>query len=445
MPTTAKQRRNRDRATDLITQLDALVPARYPYRAFSKAASESELSLQKRSRNMTLEDVLDAVRGALGKDKLPREKQGDRNVSYREIMCASHSAFAVAVLKDDCGVLEASDGFARMMNTTTCARKRAFVYSGVWSVTKESGVATCQVSPHDVLLCDIQQRAAQKHELPAMPEGHARTLLVFRDPQRLKQWVHEMTPQMPVSPMLPSDTLCSPGHSAFSTFATNTTYHTTASNTRDNTTVNTACNSMMIHADDLACYASQPAGGPVLPGVGLSTRHSENMRNQSMSLPSRPTMVEPGLRGGEVRGQSLLQAELQFVRALKWLEYERSLEAVQSQYDSLREAPDQLASIRQTARAQAVSAAPSGPHKYNGGMEARPLLGVGDRAGVRGRWARNFEDTCGRSEMDGGRGLNDSRGLAGEPPSKRHCGFVQEPAMAGLQLDRCVHSACVHI
>ena len=126
-----------------------------------------------------------------------------------------------------------------------------------------------------------------------------------------------MTPQMPVSPMLPSDTLCSPGHSAFSTFATNTTYHTAASNTRDNTAINTACNSMMIHADDMACYASQPAGRPVFPGVGLSTRHSENMRNPSMSLPSRPTMVEPGLSGGQFRGQSLLQAELHFVRALQ--------------------------------------------------------------------------------------------------------------------------------
>lgn len=63
----AKQRRNREKATELITVLDGLVPAKYPYRAFSLCKDDTDSSLRKRSRNRTLEDVIDAVRSAVGK------------------------------------------------------------------------------------------------------------------------------------------------------------------------------------------------------------------------------------------------------------------------------------------------------------------------------------------------------------------------------------------
>ena len=56
----AKQRRNRERATELMTSLDELVPAVYPYRAFT-STDGVESSLRKRSRNKTLEDVIAAV------------------------------------------------------------------------------------------------------------------------------------------------------------------------------------------------------------------------------------------------------------------------------------------------------------------------------------------------------------------------------------------------
>lgn len=56
----AKQRKNRERATELMKLLDELVPAMYPYRAFTSTGNEGN-SLRKRSRNRTLEDVINAV------------------------------------------------------------------------------------------------------------------------------------------------------------------------------------------------------------------------------------------------------------------------------------------------------------------------------------------------------------------------------------------------
>lgn len=63
-PTMAKQRRNRERATELMSTLDELVPAVYPYRAFTSTNGE-ESSLRKRSRNKTLEDVISCVSRAM--------------------------------------------------------------------------------------------------------------------------------------------------------------------------------------------------------------------------------------------------------------------------------------------------------------------------------------------------------------------------------------------
>ncbi|EKX36003.1 hypothetical protein GUITHDRAFT_146046, partial [Guillardia theta CCMP2712] len=125
----AKQRRNRERATELITVLDGMVPAKYPYRAFSLPASGAELSLQKRSRNMTLEDVIDAVRAAVGKDSeksKKRNRASEGKVSIRDVMNASREIFAVAVLQED--------------------GERAFIGCGGWNVDEITGVGTCETS-----------------------------------------------------------------------------------------------------------------------------------------------------------------------------------------------------------------------------------------------------------------------------------------------------------
>jgi hypothetical protein len=71
----AKQRRNRERATELMSILDELVPAVYPYRAFTSSNSE-ESSLRKRSRNKTLEDVIAAVNKVLA--------QAEREVMHQQ-------------------------------------------------------------------------------------------------------------------------------------------------------------------------------------------------------------------------------------------------------------------------------------------------------------------------------------------------------------------------
>ncbi len=65
------------RSRALFFYLSVQVPAKYPYRAFSKPAVGAELSLQKRSRNMTLEDVIDAVSMA---DRKPPRRSTQREM-----------------------------------------------------------------------------------------------------------------------------------------------------------------------------------------------------------------------------------------------------------------------------------------------------------------------------------------------------------------------------
>jgi hypothetical protein len=160
MPPVAKQRRNRERATELITVLDGMVPAKYPYRAFSKQAVGAELSLQKRSRNMTLEDVIDAVRNALGKGSSKAHKhRSEQQVSISAVMCASNEVFGVAILREDGEIVEASECLKRMLGMSYVEQKRAFIRSGEWITDELAGISTCQVPPDGMpnaagLCCD---------------------------------------------------------------------------------------------------------------------------------------------------------------------------------------------------------------------------------------------------------------------------------------------------
>ena len=148
MPPVAKQRRNRERATELITVLDGMVPAKYPYRAFSKQAVGAELSLQKRSRNMTLEDVIDAVRNALGKGSSKAHKhRSEQQVSISSVMCSSNDVFGVAILREDGEIVEASECLKRMLGMSYIEQKRAFIRSGEWITDELAGTSTCQVPP----------------------------------------------------------------------------------------------------------------------------------------------------------------------------------------------------------------------------------------------------------------------------------------------------------
>eukprot|EP00277_Geminigera_cryophila_P006159 CAMPEP_0179416854 /NCGR_PEP_ID=MMETSP0799-20121207/7028_1 /TAXON_ID=46947 /ORGANISM="Geminigera cryophila, Strain CCMP2564" /LENGTH=250 /DNA_ID=CAMNT_0021189769 /DNA_START=153 /DNA_END=902 /DNA_ORIENTATION=+ len=243
MPPMAKQRRNRERATELITVLDGMVAAKYPYRAFSKAAVGAELSLQKRSRNMTLEDVIDSVRNALGKDDKGRRRtrSGDGRVNLNEVMGASYEAFGLAILREDGQILEASDSVMRMLGVDSVLHQRAFVRSGDWFVDELTGVGTCQVPPDDVLLCQMDMDGS------ATAEDSVRTLLVYPNALKLQIEVNDIKANIPPVLDLPDEDFGnSPCHSVFSTLAN------TARNTAYNTTTNTACNSMSIRAEDLA-------------------------------------------------------------------------------------------------------------------------------------------------------------------------------------------------
>lgn len=237
MPPVAKHRRNRERATELITVLDGMVPAKYPYRAFSKPAEGAELSLQKRSRNMTLEDVIDAVRKALGKDSRSYKNRSDAQVSITSIMCASNEAFGVAILREDGEIVEASDGLKRMLGISYVEQKRAFIRSGEWMTDELTGISTCQVHPggmqtwcclifllalgcdcdqlvelslyfcvcapdslfglSDVLLCQMDNDSGSS------TADAVRTLLVYHNSAQLQQQVREMQAMIPPTLDLP--------------------------------------------------------------------------------------------------------------------------------------------------------------------------------------------------------------------------------------------------
>jgi hypothetical protein len=152
MPPVVKQRRNRERATELITVLDSMVPAKYPYRAFSKPAVGAEMSLQRRSRNMTLEDVIDTVRRALGKDSRASRYRSDAQVSIASVMRASREALGVAIVREDGEIVEASDGLKRMLGSDQLEKKRAFIRSGEWMIDELAGISTCQVPPEGMRL-----------------------------------------------------------------------------------------------------------------------------------------------------------------------------------------------------------------------------------------------------------------------------------------------------
>ena len=61
----AKQRRNRERATELMTLLEELVPPNHPFR---KKEDGRERDMPKRSRNKVLEDTIAAVSKAVMQD-----------------------------------------------------------------------------------------------------------------------------------------------------------------------------------------------------------------------------------------------------------------------------------------------------------------------------------------------------------------------------------------
>jgi len=89
----AKQRRNRERATELMSILDELVPAVYPYRAFTSSNSE-ESSLRKRSRNKTLEDVIASVNKVLAQaEREVMQQQPQTHHAWLPIMSLVPSCF----------------------------------------------------------------------------------------------------------------------------------------------------------------------------------------------------------------------------------------------------------------------------------------------------------------------------------------------------------------
>jgi len=63
----AKQRRNRERATELMTLLEELVPPNNPFRSKDPGSSSMQ-ELPKRSRNKVLEDTIAAVSKAVMQD-----------------------------------------------------------------------------------------------------------------------------------------------------------------------------------------------------------------------------------------------------------------------------------------------------------------------------------------------------------------------------------------
>ena len=341
----AKQRRNRKRATELITVLDGMVPAKYPYRAFSKPAVGPELSLQKRSRNMTLEDVIDLVRQALGKDASSRRRTraNEGKVSISEVMCSSHNALGSAILREDGEIIEASESLKRMFGVEQLKCQRVFIRSGEWQIDELTGVGTCQISPDDALVCQMDGSTSTIDSV--------RTLLVYRHAAHLQRQLHEIRASIPPMLDLPdADYPNSPCHSVFSTLAN------TARNTAYNTASNTACNSIQIHADDIAAViaAREQGAGLGLGGMGGmgsmasmarggmgggagGIGGSRSMPCSSMALPPRPGQHVSGMGGmGGVGGggfggggsssSSLAAAEAAFVQALKRLEYERSQE-----------------------------------------------------------------------------------------------------------------------
>ena len=92
------------------------VPAKYPYRAFSKPAVGAELSLQKRSRNMTLEDVIDAVSG----DGKPPRRTAQRRLQD----CCSKTGPIVARRRSDSRVSERGERDVCRMRGVRAARLR---------------------------------------------------------------------------------------------------------------------------------------------------------------------------------------------------------------------------------------------------------------------------------------------------------------------------------
>uniref|UniRef100_A0A7S0HBJ9 Uncharacterized protein n=1 Tax=Hanusia phi TaxID=3032 RepID=A0A7S0HBJ9_9CRYP len=374
----AKQRRNRERATELITVLDGMVPAKYPYRAFSLPASGAELSLQKRSRNMTLEDVIDAVRAAVGKD-LEKSKKKNRasegKVSIRDVMNASREVFAVAVLQEDGEILEASDSLKRMLSIQNLKGQRAFIGCGGWNVDEITGVGTCETRPEDVLLCQMDACSSATSEKDSL-----RTLLVYRDAHNLSQEIKMQRSLIPPKLELPEPGIDTGYDSVFSTLAN------TARNTAFNTACNTACNSIAIRAEDLAAQLAAREGGNMSDTINNmgSIGHSSQgmypdprmgmgnmmrggmpgmMSHMSQSLPQKPAMGS----------SSLMAAEKAFMDALRRLEYERSQEAARSECGSISYQADQLGSL-QGARSQcgsvrfsldALDQKPSAPNSVN--------------------------------------------------------------------------------
>eukprot|EP00292_Cryptomonas_paramecium_P019129 CAMPEP_0113714082 /NCGR_PEP_ID=MMETSP0038_2-20120614/32386_1 /TAXON_ID=2898 /ORGANISM="Cryptomonas paramecium" /LENGTH=111 /DNA_ID=CAMNT_0000640953 /DNA_START=132 /DNA_END=463 /DNA_ORIENTATION=- /assembly_acc=CAM_ASM_000170 len=110
-----KQRRNREKATELITLLDDLVPAKYPYRSFSAPASDADSTLKKRSRNKTLEDVIDAVRAAIAKadDSAKTQAPKSSQARMKDVLCSSEDVLGVIILYDDGEVHTASSAACR--------------------------------------------------------------------------------------------------------------------------------------------------------------------------------------------------------------------------------------------------------------------------------------------------------------------------------------------
>eukprot|EP00291_Cryptomonas_curvata_P026881 CAMPEP_0172174462 /NCGR_PEP_ID=MMETSP1050-20130122/13678_1 /TAXON_ID=233186 /ORGANISM="Cryptomonas curvata, Strain CCAP979/52" /LENGTH=170 /DNA_ID=CAMNT_0012846441 /DNA_START=270 /DNA_END=778 /DNA_ORIENTATION=+ len=158
-----KQRRNREKATELITVLDDIVPAKYPYRSFSAPSSDADSTLKKRSRNKTLEDVIDAVRAEIAKaDDSGRAANAGQNASQvrmRDVLCSSVDVLGIVILYDDGEVHSSSEAGCRVLGLLV--GHRVFVSSGGWFAGVQ-GVMTCEASAKDVVVVDLPPGAQHR-------------------------------------------------------------------------------------------------------------------------------------------------------------------------------------------------------------------------------------------------------------------------------------------